>query len=226
MANASSKPNPSGPSERQERRRARNRAALLNATREAVQKKGVEATTMQDITTLADVAAGTIYNYFDSKQELLRAVFEDELSNLALSVQVIADEMHDTIRSTACGYWLTLEGVATKPLWRHLMRRPEIMAGSPSSTPGTISRGHIAEIRTRYIGTAHSAQDVETTWWQCLGTLFSLANAVQDGHLTCNEDFLRSATSNMLRMAGVPDEEIKRAVAEPPRPIAYTQKVD
>lgn len=58
---------------------------------------------------------------------------------------------------------------------------------------------------------------------QTLGTLFSLASAVQDGHVACDEIFLRTVTSDILRIFGAPEPEIPKAVAElPPPPIADT----
>lgn len=205
--------------DRQERRRARNRTALLEAAREVVRAKGAEAATMQDITDRADVGTGTIYNYFESKNDLLRAVFEDELLSLARSVQSIADEMQDPVRAAACGYWLSLSGVASNPLWKHLMQRPELVAQSMYKTHRTLSLSHITEIRRRFSEAPVSDEELETTWWQGVGTLFSLANAVQEGRLVCDESFLRTATENLLRMLGVPDAEIRTAVAEPPAPL-------
>jgi AcrR family transcriptional regulator len=44
----------------------------------------------KDITDVADVGTGTLYNFFDSKMNLLGAVLDDEFANLAVSGQAIA----------------------------------------------------------------------------------------------------------------------------------------
>lgn len=60
---------PSPPAEgRVARRQARNRSALIAAARRIMSEKGIDAATMAEIAELADVGAGTVYNYFKSKK--------------------------------------------------------------------------------------------------------------------------------------------------------------
>ncbi|WP_339831670.1 TetR/AcrR family transcriptional regulator [uncultured Parvibaculum sp.] len=53
-------------------KRARTRAALLDATVAVVAEKGMEAAKISDITTAAGLANGTFYNHFTDKDEILR----------------------------------------------------------------------------------------------------------------------------------------------------------
>lgn len=53
-------------------KRERTRAALLDATIKVVAEKGMESLKITDITTAADMANGTFYNYFNDKDEILR----------------------------------------------------------------------------------------------------------------------------------------------------------
>ena len=55
---------------RTDRRKRRNRQALIEAGYEVMAQKGIDAATMSEIADLADVGAGTVYNYFASKDEL------------------------------------------------------------------------------------------------------------------------------------------------------------
>jgi AcrR family transcriptional regulator len=59
-----------------ERRRRRNREALLSAAAEVIREKGIDAATMSEITDRADVALDTVYYYFKSKEELSVAAME------------------------------------------------------------------------------------------------------------------------------------------------------
>ena len=52
------------------------REELLNAALHCFLKQGVEATTIEQITTTAEVAKGTFYLYFSSKEELLAGLGE------------------------------------------------------------------------------------------------------------------------------------------------------
>ena len=61
---------------RRERTKAANRAALLEAARDAFGELGFEAVGVRDIVRRTDLASGTFYNYFDDKQSVFRAVVE------------------------------------------------------------------------------------------------------------------------------------------------------
>ena len=50
---------------RVDRRKRRNRDALIEAADKVMTEKGIDAATMLEIAELADVGAGTIYNYFE-----------------------------------------------------------------------------------------------------------------------------------------------------------------
>jgi AcrR family transcriptional regulator len=61
---------------RRERTKAANRAALLEAARDAFGELGYEAAGVRDIVRRTDLAPGTFYNYFDDKEAVFRAVVE------------------------------------------------------------------------------------------------------------------------------------------------------
>jgi AcrR family transcriptional regulator len=61
---------------RRERTKAANRAALLEAARDAFGELGFEAAGVRDIVRRTDLASGTFYNYFDGKESIFRAVVE------------------------------------------------------------------------------------------------------------------------------------------------------
>ncbi len=63
---------------REERRRQ-----ILEAARQVFSQKGFDATNVSDVAAAADVSQGTIYHYFDSKDDLFMAVFEDWLTTCA-----------------------------------------------------------------------------------------------------------------------------------------------
>src|SRR5271166_5875360 len=65
---------------RVERRKARTRAGLLAAARQLFAARGLEHTTIAQIAEHADIAIGSFYNYFRTKEELLDALLEEELS--------------------------------------------------------------------------------------------------------------------------------------------------
>jgi AcrR family transcriptional regulator len=62
---------------RRERTKAANRAALVDAARDAFGELGYEAAGVRDIVRRTDLASGTFYNYFHDKQSVFRAVVQD-----------------------------------------------------------------------------------------------------------------------------------------------------
>jgi AcrR family transcriptional regulator len=67
---------------RREERKAHNREKLLAAARRVFAQKGLGEATARDIVRGTDLATGTFYNYFDSKEDVFRALLA-ELSEKA-----------------------------------------------------------------------------------------------------------------------------------------------
>jgi AcrR family transcriptional regulator len=62
-----------------ERRQKETRADILRVSRDLFLEKGYEATTVEQIAEKAVVSAGTLYNYFPSKDEIFLSVLSDEI---------------------------------------------------------------------------------------------------------------------------------------------------
>lgn len=60
----------------------RTRAALLHAARDAFEQRGYDDCRMNDIADAAGVSHGTVYTYFDSKEEVLGHVIDELLVEL------------------------------------------------------------------------------------------------------------------------------------------------
>jgi AcrR family transcriptional regulator len=87
---------------KRERNAARNRAAILQAAREAFCELGFGATTVRDIIRRTDLASGTFYNYFPDKEALLRELVEDfqiELRRRVHEAREAAETLEDLLRS-------------------------------------------------------------------------------------------------------------------------------
>src|SRR5919199_192947 len=61
---------------RREERKAENRAKLLAGARRVFADKGLGEATARDIVRETDLATGTFYNYFDSKEDAFLALLE------------------------------------------------------------------------------------------------------------------------------------------------------
>jgi AcrR family transcriptional regulator len=92
------------PASRTERQRQRTRRQLLDAGRSLIAAKGVAGLRIQEITEIADVALGSFYNYFESKDEFLEAIITESLSELAATTIGAAEDAVDpaTVVTLAC----------------------------------------------------------------------------------------------------------------------------
>lgn len=94
---------------RRVRESQRRRKAILAAAREVFFSKGLHHATMDDVAAQAEIAKGTVYLYFTSKEALIAGLL---LEGLDLLVETLAsaydgDAPHtaeDRLRRLACGY--------------------------------------------------------------------------------------------------------------------------
>jgi len=68
--------------DRRVRRRERTRRSLLDAATELIATRGLEETRVEDVTQAADLGKGAFYNYFDSKETLVSALFSEAVERL------------------------------------------------------------------------------------------------------------------------------------------------
>ncbi|HEY5670118.1 MAG TPA: TetR/AcrR family transcriptional regulator [Anaerolineales bacterium] len=92
------------PQNRRQRRVAARRAEILNAATHLFAEKGFHRTTTRDIAAAADVSEGTLYNYFENKDDILFGIMsrltESQDLNTSLA-QALPDDargfLYDTL---------------------------------------------------------------------------------------------------------------------------------
>jgi len=80
---------------RWERRRARTREVLVAAARALIAEKGVEGLRVDQITQRADVAQGSFYNHFESKEQVVEAVVEEAIEGLLEAITASSTNLPD-----------------------------------------------------------------------------------------------------------------------------------
>ena len=75
---------------RQDPRRERTPQRLIAAARVVFERDGFHDARLADVTKEANVSTGTLYNYFQSKEELFRAVMQGVLDELTARPTTIA----------------------------------------------------------------------------------------------------------------------------------------
>ena len=89
---------------RRERKKQETKANILRAARHLFEEKGFESTSIEEITERADVAKGTFFNYFTSKDSLMTGISEEEVEDILY----YAEEELGAIEGSVCKVKLVL----------------------------------------------------------------------------------------------------------------------
>ena len=89
----------------------RTKAAFIFSAREVIAEKGFLATTVGDIAARAGRAIGSFYNYFDNKEDLLAALFEEfkleVMEGVASAPVDPAGDPREQLERVIRNYWMT-----------------------------------------------------------------------------------------------------------------------
>lgn len=187
---------------RGERRKRRNRQALIAAAYAVMAKKGIDAATMAEIADLADVGAGTMYNYFESKDELAVAVLELVMDRLAQRIEAVTNSFSDPAQTYAFGIRNVMLAATTDPRWRWLLHRSEVIADAMFRVMGPYA---IRDIRNAVQRGRYRVEDPELAWRQATHAIIGFSLAVCDSRLPPGK--VDEAVVNLLGMVGVSRDE-------------------
>src|SRR5262249_62144598 len=93
---------------KRERTKAANRQAILAAAKRVFAQLGYEAATVRDIIRGTDLASGTFYNYFKSKEEVFEALADDGAARFKPMLQAArtqATSFEDYLRTSYRAYF-------------------------------------------------------------------------------------------------------------------------
>lgn len=180
------------------RRQRRVREALLAAARQIMSEKGVDGTTMLEIAERADVGAGTVYNYFKSKDELAVAVLEEMMSDLALRIEKVTDTFDDPAQVYAYGVRTVLENATRDLRWRQLLHRSEVLADATYRRMGPFA---IRDLRRATEAGRFACADPELVWRMATHAIVGVSLAITSGALP--EDRIHETVVRLLCMTGI-----------------------
>ncbi|HZZ02653.1 TetR/AcrR family transcriptional regulator [Paraburkholderia sp.] len=112
-----------------EKVRARMRSRLMVAARAVMARKGIEGTAINDITDEAQVAFGSFYNYFSSKEEIARAVFVGDVTAIADLLDRNRPTEEDIALIVGLNIQWTLRHAIGDPIWGWFLIHTESSVG-------------------------------------------------------------------------------------------------
>lgn len=200
------------PEGRVARRQRRNREALISAARIVMSEKGVDGATMLEIAERADVGAGTVYNYFKSKDELAIAVLEEMMSDLSLRIEKVTNTFEDPAQVYAFGIRNVLETATQDVRWKQLLNRSEVIADATFRRMGPFA---IRDLRNATAAGRFHVRDPELVWRLATHAIVGVSLAITNGQLP--DTAIDETVVSLLCMTGI-GESNARDLAARPRP--------
>lgn len=130
---------------RYERRRQRTRAKLIAAAHEVMARKGVEAATIAEITSVAGVGFGSFHNHFGSKDEIARAVFGARTERIGQISDFICDTYPHYVQAIAFIGRVYIEMAHADPVWAWFVLNAQSSLQLMDDILGTRARKHLRQ---------------------------------------------------------------------------------
>jgi AcrR family transcriptional regulator len=108
---------------RVERRRSRNRARLLEAAKELFAARGMQSTAVAEVAERADIATGSFYSYFRTKDELLDALLEEEFAAQLRLLELRQAQVKDPAEKVSVAHRHLVRVAQADPDWAWLLVR-------------------------------------------------------------------------------------------------------
>ncbi len=209
--------------DRGSRRRLRTRARLIDAARRIIAERGgIDAVPIAEITDAADVAIGSFYNHFPSRDALFEAVVSETLESHGGALDALASEIPDVAEFCASALRLTMRMVEADPVWGGFM----VQMGTYLPELGLILGRRLVETLQRGIQSGRfTVADEATTLAVVSGVVFG-AMHVRRSEYSSNslsdllpdllpDDADSLVAEQLLQLLGLPREEAAEIARRP-----------
>jgi AcrR family transcriptional regulator len=204
---------------RVQQRQMKTRTKLIRAAHALMSSKGVDATSIQEITDAADVGFGTFYNYFTSKDDLAAQVLDCVINNLGRRNDLITQKMKlaDPVAIVAVSVRAVAREMMSNAVWSWWVKRPDLIV--ERMRLGFRPFG-MRDMRRAVDAGAYAIAggDLDTAWSTLIWLLAGGIKDIVDGYRPARTERLMAEA--VLRVMGVPLKEAHRIAAMrlPPYP--------
>jgi AcrR family transcriptional regulator len=193
---------------RSDRRRERTRRQLLDAARELFAEQGVGETRIGQITERADVGAGSFYNHFSDKDEIVEAVLADATEHQGELVDELTAGVEDPAAVVAYAHRHFVRLALADPTFGRLMVRFD---PSHELMIQALGLRALRDIQRGVDVGRFKVESVESALFATGGALVGTLTGVGLGALGEGADEAHAAV--VLRMLGVPRAEATRVAS-------------
>ena len=192
---------------RMDRRRVATRNKLLTATLKLVVEKGIDKTTLDDITDAADLGRRTFYYHFDGKDECIQAAAASIYQLHGEAVDQLA-QSKDPAVVVAFSIHVVLSAVLREPITGCLLDRPRLLGGAFVEALGDfVQRDIAAGVASGLFRPAIDTEMLEPIiMWSIVGLIIESYD-----HGDKHPETLRDYGHTFLMILGMPFEDARRA---------------
>ena len=195
-------------------RQAQTRADLIRAAGELIAERGLEGLRVGDITDRANVAFGTFYNQFKTKDDVVEAVIADALVGLAQSIEdspAFADPAEAVVASTRAIVRIAYDDPGLARLLINLEQAESRFERIIRPQAGAmLERGVTSGV--------FRITDLPTVLTMSIAAAFEVIRGVVDGRLGEGADL--TCAEVLLRIAGMDPIDAAKYVADAQNPAS------
>jgi AcrR family transcriptional regulator len=195
---------------RNERRKARTRGKLVGAARHLFAAQGFETTTIGEIAEEADIAVGSFYNYFRTKEDVLAALLEDALSEQLRLLVLRQKQVDDPAERVSIAHRHLLAAVHDDPDWGWLLVRLEV---PHRITDSVLGKTAMRDLRDGIKAGRFAVRDPAVALRASGGALIGVMHSILRDELPA--DAAVAHAEGVLRSFGVSADEAERIARRP-----------
>lgn len=183
-------------------KRERTRSSLIDAAYRVFARKETDAVTIDDIIAEAGVARGTFYNYFQTREDVLRAVAASLSDVMNQKIWAQYATIADPAERMAIGLRQFLHQAMRDTTWGWVIVRIGLVAAPLSET---IERGLLTDLEAGIRLERFRVDSTQATVDLVLGTALMATRSILEGHTEPN--YPEQITKLILKSLGVADDE-------------------
>ncbi|MCG2622973.1 TetR/AcrR family transcriptional regulator [Arthrobacter sp. I2-34] len=195
---------------RQQRRREQTRARLIEAAKTLMAERGVESVGISEITDAADLGAGTFYNYFQSRDEIVEAVAEASIESVGAALDRMTADMEDPAEVFASSLRHLVLRATSDPVWGWFIVR---MGAAHPTLIAILGPRAARDLRRGVDAGRFTIPNTDIATSCTFGSLISALHLVLSTEPPAETDQLFART--MLAMVGIDAQEAKEIAARP-----------
>lgn len=173
-------------------------------------QKGIEATTIQEITDAADVGFGSFYNHFESKEAIVEAIMREWIDPLAIALDRLALELEDIAEVLAASVRHTVRKGAMDEVWGRFL----FFSGIDVPYPQIVLLQRLKrDVKAGVKAGRFDVPDVDAAATMIAGGVLAITRSMRERHL--GADGPERAAAFALSILGLPQKEARKIASRP-----------